>query len=99
MAYYRALYAEMDRGEQDYPLPDLGTSLLDLLSVNQVFRRRCLTDGAYVLGQAFARQGNVSTCLRTIPRDVLVPFGEGAGLTLIWVPGRRNTIWPIVGNC
>lgn len=42
-AYYRALYAEMDTGGQNYPLPDLGTDFVDLLSVNRVFRRRCPT--------------------------------------------------------
>ncbi len=79
-AYYRALYAEMDRGEQDYPLPELGTSLLDLLSVNQVFRSRCLTDGAYVLGQAFRTAGERFRVFADNTTDVLVPFGEGAGL-------------------
>ena len=70
----------MDRGEQDYPLPELGTSLLDLLSVNQVFRSRCLTDGAYVLGQAFRTAGERFRVFADNTTDVLVPFGEGAGL-------------------
>lgn len=79
-AYYRALYAEMDNGGQDYPLPDLGTSLLDLLSVNRVFRSRCRTAGAYILGQAFQTAGKRFRVFEDNTTDVLVPFGEGAQL-------------------
>lgn len=79
-AYYRALYAEMDNGGQDYPLPELGTSLLDLLSVNRVFRSRCQTAGAYILGQAFQTAGKRFRVFEDNTTDVLVPFGEGAQL-------------------
>lgn len=98
-AYYRALYAEMDRGEQDYPLPDLGTSLLDLLSVNQVFRRRCLTDGAYVLGQAFRTAGERFHVFADNTTDVLVPFGEGAGLTADLGSGQAEHNLAYRGDC
>ena len=70
----------MDNGGQDYPLPELGTSLLDLLSVNRVFRSRCQTAGAYILGQAFQTAGKRFRVFEDNTTDVLVPFGEGAQL-------------------
>ena len=78
-AYYRALYAEMRIGEQDYPLPQHKTSLVELLSDNREFRRHCQT-GGYVLCQAFRTAGEHFHVFSENTTDVLVPYGGGARL-------------------
>ena len=79
-AYYHALYTEMDDGAQDNLFPQVETTQVDLLSVNRVFRRRCATQGNYIMGQAFRTAGEQFHVFESNTVDVLVPFQEGETL-------------------
>lgn len=80
-AYYHSLYDEMPRGAQDFPLPEpIGTTLFDLLSVNAKARPHCPAGGQYTLGQAFCTAGEQFHVFDDNSTDVLVPYGDGAGL-------------------
>ena len=78
-SYYRALYAEMKQGAQDYPLPG-GQTLLDYLSVNQTGRGHCAVKNDYLFGQAFATAGQAFHVFDDNTTDVLTPFAGGAEL-------------------
>lgn len=79
-AFYRALYQEMPAGGQDYPLPELKTTLFDLLSINRCAVGHGDTGGDYLLRPAFRTAGEKFHVFEDNTQDVLTPYGEGAGL-------------------
>ena len=78
--YYRAFYADMGPGTQDYPLPKLRTTLLDLLGENRAFAADSPEAEFYALRQAFKTAGQSFSVFEEDTADVLVPYKEGAAL-------------------
>lgn len=80
-AYYRALYRNMEVGEQDGYLPGEKTSLFDLLSCNEVYAdERCADVSSYFLRQAFKTAGQSFSVFPEDTTDILVPYGKGKQL-------------------
>lgn len=78
--YYRRLFAEMDAGAADYPLPDLDTSMFHLLSKNSTLGERSAIyrEKRYYINQAFATAGARFHVFQSNTTDLLVPYGAGA---------------------
>lgn len=79
-AYYHRLFADMPRGAQDYPLPEYGTTLFELLSDNRAFGFHCPTYGTHIVAQAFQTAGSRFCVFEDNTVDVLVPHGDGIEL-------------------
>lgn len=75
-SYYKYLYQNLSSDYQDYPLPNLQSSLLDLLSRNKAF---CESE-KYILNQAFRLAGNLFQVFDEDTESVIVPYGEGKKL-------------------
>lgn len=79
--YYRYLYLSMPEGQQDYAVPELGTTLFSLLSLNSALANRtCEAYGRFCLNQAFRLAGDLFTVFDEETDSVLVPYGDGAAL-------------------
>lgn len=77
--YYRNLYRNMNKGEQDFAVKDV--TLYDLLSENNKFANDLYRlHDAYSLRQAFKTAGQYFKVFDEDTRDVVVPYGEGAGI-------------------
>ena len=79
--YYKAFFSDMNNKAQDYPLPKIGTTILDLISENQKFtasRSEKLKNCA--LRQAFKTAGECFSVFGENTIDVLVPYGAGEQL-------------------
>lgn len=79
--YYRAFYADMDKCARDYPLPEMHTTLLDLMAENTKY----VSSGGpeienCVLRQAFRTAGENFSVFDENTVDVIVPYGEGRQL-------------------
>ncbi len=79
--YYKAFYSDMEQNAQDYPLPKMRTTLLDLISENTKFTaiggmklEKCL------LRQAFKTAGQAFSVFDEDTVDVLVPYRAGKQL-------------------
>lgn len=75
-SYYKCLYQNLPSDYQDYPLPDLQSSLLDLLSMNKTF---CESE-EYMLNQAFKLAGTLFQVFDEDTESVIVPYGKGKEL-------------------
>ena len=75
--YYERLYAEMDKGMQDYYVPQLYTTLFDLLSVNEKYAPDCRGIEKYAMRQAFRTAGDNFKVFEENTIDVIVPYGDG----------------------
>ena len=88
--YYRKLYQEMKKEYQDYVIDKPRTTLFDLLSMNQKFYD---TDtacyGKFLINQAFNLAGKRFEVFDSYTRDLIVPYGKGAGL-IAELTGREN---------
>ena len=79
--YYRALYAHMEKGYQDYPLKKERDTLFSLMGSNsRLYTEECPFYGKYSLGQAFRTAGELFQVFEEQTTDVVVPYGEGASL-------------------
>ncbi len=79
--YYQRLYASMNAGAQDGPVPELKTTLFDLLSQNIRYAdENCAGIENYVLYQAFQTAGRAFSVFDADTTDVLTPYGEGKRL-------------------
>lgn len=77
--YYKNLYGGMAQGAQDYPIKG-GTSLFDLLSVNEKNAAGRPGMERFGLHQAFKQAGSAFQVFDQETTDVLVPYGKGAEL-------------------
>ena len=75
--YYNNLYGGMKKGAQDYTLPD-GSSLFDLLSVNEQYARE--PELQFALKQAFKLAGEQFKVFEQDTTDIIVPYKDGATL-------------------
>lgn len=76
--YYQNLFGACV--DQDYTLPD-GTTLFDLLSVNQKYATSELyTESRFGLRQAFYTAGQKFQVFSQETTDIIVPYGEGSSL-------------------
>lgn len=79
--YYQQFYSDMNRGAQDYLLPTLQTTMLDLLSEN---RKYTAAGGPELencaLRQAFKTAGEAFSVFEENTTDVIVPYGAGVQL-------------------
>lgn len=79
--YYSAFYADMNDKAQDYPLPELKTTILDLISENNRFSANGGIElESFCLRQAFKTAGQAFSVFDEDIVDVLVPYGKGAQL-------------------
>lgn len=79
--YYRKLYANMEEGFQDYTLPEQRNTLFSLLGSNaRSYTGDCGFYGKFTLAQAFHTAGSLFHVFDEDTVDVVVPYGEGAGL-------------------
>ena len=79
--YYSAFYADMNDKAQDYPLPELKTTILDLASENNRFSANGGIElENFCLRQAFKTAGQAFSVFDEDTVDVLVPYGKGAQL-------------------
>ena len=79
--YYSAFYADMNDKAQDYPLPELKTTILDLASENSRFSANGGIElENFCLRQAFKTAGQAFSVFDEDTVDVLVPYGKGAQL-------------------
>ena len=79
--YYKALYSDLACQACDYPLPNLRTTMLDLLSENTKFSARGGTEiENWGLRQAFQTAGKAFSVFDENTIDILVPYKAGAAL-------------------
>lgn len=78
--YYRNLFANMKGLAQDYPIPDYGTTMYQMLANNETFRLKSNNIAFPLTGQAFKTAGKEFKVFNENTIDVLVPFGEGRPL-------------------
>ncbi len=79
--YYKAFYSDMGAEAQDYPQPNLRTTILDLISENHAFTAYCPPElENCALRQAFKTAGQAFSVFDENSIDVLVPYGEGCHL-------------------
>ncbi len=78
--YYRRLLCKVPRDAQDYPVPKYKTTLYQMLSMNGSFRPSSGTAASHPVGQAFKTAGQIFEVFDSSAVDVLVHYGEGAGL-------------------
>ena len=76
-AYYEAVYHEMGRGEQDYPLTGSGETLFNLLSANSGGNGKRRQGNTCLLTQAFKTAGDHFKVIEDNTVDVIVPYGDG----------------------
>lgn len=79
-AYYEAVYREMGRGGQDYPLTGSGGTLFDLLSVNNGGNGKRKQGDTGLLTQAFKTAGDHFKVSEDNTVTVIVPYGAGNDL-------------------
>lgn len=95
--YYRTLYRDIisdGKNCMDYPVNDLKTTLLDLLSLNPKFASDRNTDyRRYILWQAFKTAGGRFTVFDSNTVDVIVPWEGGKGI--IEKLMRLDTRWQL----
>ena len=77
--YYQNLFGACV--EQDYALPD-GTTLFDLLSVNDKFANEFYSETRFGLKQAFHTAGQKFQVFSQETTDIIVPYGEGSSLIM-----------------
>ena len=77
--YYKNLYGGMAEGAQDYPQRN-GTSLFDLLSVNDAYTAGQPDMEQFGLHQAFKTAGRAFQVFDQETTDVLVPYREGTAI-------------------
>ena len=77
--YYQNLFGACV--EQDYVLPD-GTTLFDLLSVNDKFANEFYSETRFGLKQAFHTAGQKFQVFSQETTDIIVPYGEGSSLIM-----------------
>ena len=77
--YYRNLYDAMPQGAQDNGIEE-GTTLFDLLSVNDKYANEFYEEMRFGLKQAFHLAGSRFKVFSQETTDVLVPYGEGKSL-------------------
>ena len=79
--YYKAFYSDMNCEAQDYPLPKMRTTILDLLSENRKFTVNGGPElDSCALRQAFKTAGQAFSVFDENTIDVLVPYRTGAQL-------------------
>ena len=79
--YYKALYSDLACQACDYTLPNLRTTMLDLLSENTKFSARGGTEiENWGLRQAFQTAGKAFSVFDENTIDILVPYKAGAAL-------------------
>lgn len=79
--YYRAVYRDMEEGEQDYYIKEQGTSLFDLMADNRRYADEgCAGAEMFCLRQAFKTAGRYFSVFQEDTTDVLVPYGKGKEL-------------------
>ena len=79
--YYRALYRDMAKEAQDYPVDQLGTTLFDLMGTNEKYADEDCTDvEGFVLWQALKTAGQEFSVFDENTTDVIVPYGRGKQL-------------------
>ena len=76
--YYHLLYQNMNSEEQDFHVPRLNATELDLLAMNEKYTRN-LGDAldSVFLRQAFKTAGQAFSVFDENTTDVLVPYGQG----------------------
>lgn len=79
-AYYEAVYREMGRGGQDYPLTGSGGTLFNLLSVNRGGNGKRKQGNTGLLTQAFKTAGDHFKVIEDDTVAVIVPYGAGDDL-------------------
>lgn len=78
--YYRRLFGAMPRQAQDYSVPELGSTLYEMLSHNSAFRSKGQRAVSHTICQAFRSAGDSFQVFDQESTDVLVPYGEGKTL-------------------
>lgn len=77
--YYHNLYDAMPEGSQDYGIEE-GTTLFDLLSVNDKYANEFYDEMRFGLKQAFHLAGSRFQVFSQETTDILVPYGKGISL-------------------
>lgn len=79
--YYQRLYANMEKGFQDYMVPKGKDTLFSLLGSNtRYYTEDCDFYGKYTLAQSFQTAGSLFHVFDENTVDVVVPYGEGEAL-------------------
>ena len=79
--YYKSFYSDMSVGAQDYPLPKMQTTILDLISENRKYTAKRGSElESFVLWQAFKTAGQAFSVFDENTIDVLVPYKAGVQL-------------------
>jgi len=79
--YYEHYYAEMNQNAQDFPLPNIKTSIFDLLSLNNKYADVNIENiENYFLYQAFKTAGKDFEVFDENSQEVIVPYGDGREL-------------------
>ena len=79
--YYQQFYSDMSKGAQDYPLPKLQTTILDLNSENRKYvAKGGLELERLALRQAFKTAGDAFSVFEENTTDVIAPYGAGEHL-------------------
>lgn len=91
--YFQKLYAKMDLEYQDGMVPQLGTTLYNLLSVNKVgIANENPLQGQYFMHQAFKTAGENFEVFDTDTVEAIVGYGEGRSLRSSLIEESRSFI-------
>lgn len=75
--FYRRLYTDIPQDSLDYPIKEINSTLLSLLSDNSISYHHCTKKPNYVITQAFKTAGENFTVFDNNTRDVITPYGHG----------------------